>query len=167
MRFIFLPILLLLSLTTFAQRPDECYDDSDTLLIVGGSLINSSNFLFDRAKLLANDTVFVSTQTGTVYGIATAGNINISGSRATADLILHEPVYTEDGDLYPGIVRSNQAIIPSLQPNEPQYVSVIVYLNGNTTMSSMLASGSAVSLDGVINLQFSNGTEALVSWKYD
>ncbi len=61
MRFIFLQVLIFISLATFAQRPDDCYDDSDTLLIVGGSLINSNNFMFDRTKLLANDTLFVNT----------------------------------------------------------------------------------------------------------
>ncbi|MBO7496467.1 MAG: hypothetical protein J6T98_07925 [Salinivirgaceae bacterium] len=59
MRLLFLLVMVLLSLTAAAQRPEECYDDSDTLLIVGGSLINSSNYMIDRSKLLANDTVFV------------------------------------------------------------------------------------------------------------
>ena len=59
MRFLFLQALLLLSLATFAQRPDDCYDESDTLLIVGGKLINSGNYMIDRSKLLACDTVFV------------------------------------------------------------------------------------------------------------
>ena len=85
MRFLFIQALLLLSLATFAQRPDDCYDDSDTLLIVGGSLINSSNFMFDRAKLLACDTVFVNTagltvESFTVSAFALGQKLSVSNT---------------------------------------------------------------------------------------
>lgn len=42
-----------------AQHTERCYDDSDTLLIVGGKLIDNDHFMMDRNLLLKNDTVFV------------------------------------------------------------------------------------------------------------
>ena len=137
----------------------------------GGSKVSfslSGTLTADQAKKLIPQiyVVFFSTQTGTVYGVATADSVTVTGTKATADLILHEPTYTDDGILKPGVVRSNQAIIASMQPNEPQYVSVIVYLNGTTVDSSMVASGGTVSLDGWINLQFANGTYELTPMTY-
>ena len=59
MRFFILSALMLVSTIVAAQRTEHCYDDSDTLLIVGGALINSNNYMIDRTKLQKNDSVFV------------------------------------------------------------------------------------------------------------
>ena len=47
------------SMTLSAQNTERCYDESDTLLIVGGQLIDNDHFMIDRNLLLKNDTVFV------------------------------------------------------------------------------------------------------------
>jgi|GEM_PF-7005948 len=47
------------SMTLSAQNTERCYDESDTLLIVGGQLIDNDHFMIDRNLLLNNDTIFV------------------------------------------------------------------------------------------------------------
>lgn len=59
MRFYLLFPLVFCVLSAYAQK-DVQYDGSrDTLLVVGGSLIDNDKFLLDRKALLENDTVFV------------------------------------------------------------------------------------------------------------
>lgn len=57
---LFLSVLIIMtSMTLSAQNTERCYDESDTLLIVGGQLIDNDHFMIDRNLLLKNDTVFV------------------------------------------------------------------------------------------------------------
>ena len=49
----------MLSMTLQAQNSVRSYTESDTLLIVGGQLIDSDHFMIDRNALINNDTVFV------------------------------------------------------------------------------------------------------------
>lgn len=58
-RLILSAIIVMSSVALSAQTTDRCYDDSDTLLIVGGQLIDSDHFMIDRNLLLKNDTVLV------------------------------------------------------------------------------------------------------------
>ncbi|MBR5643366.1 MAG: hypothetical protein IKW77_04205 [Salinivirgaceae bacterium] len=58
-RLILSAIIVMSSVALSAQNTDRCYDESDTLLIVGGQLIDSDHFMIDRNLLLKNDTVFV------------------------------------------------------------------------------------------------------------
>lgn len=47
-----------MSFSLCAQN-NRIYTDNDTLLIVGGSLIDSEKFFLERNQLIGNDTVFV------------------------------------------------------------------------------------------------------------
>lgn len=58
MRNFFLAAFFLMSFSLCAQN-NRIYTDNDTLLIVGGSLIDSEKFFLERNQLIGNDTVFV------------------------------------------------------------------------------------------------------------
>lgn len=58
MRFPFFVAFFLLSLPLCAQN-SRVFTDNDTLLIVGGSLIDDEKFIINRNQLVENDTVFV------------------------------------------------------------------------------------------------------------
>ena len=59
MRKLIIAFLAVMPLALSAQRVERCYDDSDTLLVVGGQLVDNDHFMMDRNMLLKNDTIFV------------------------------------------------------------------------------------------------------------
>ena len=59
MRKLIIAFLAVMPLALSAQRVEHCYDDSDTLLVVGGQLVDNDHFMMDRNMLLKNDTIFV------------------------------------------------------------------------------------------------------------
>lgn len=104
MRFLLLPVLMMLTTVATAQRTERCYDDSDTLLIVGGALINNSNYMIDRTKLQKNDTVFVNISGLTVESfnvsaftlgkkIAIANTGNVFNDEVMEQLINNESIF--------------------------------------------------------------------------
>ena len=104
MRFLFLSVLMMLTTVATAQRTERCYDDSDTLLIVGGALINNSNYMIDRTKLQKNDTVFVNISGLTVESfnvsaftlgqkIAIANTGNVFNDEVMEQLINNESIF--------------------------------------------------------------------------
>lgn len=58
MRFSLFTVFFLLSLSLCAQT-NRVFTDNDTLLIVGGSLIDAEKITINRNQLVENDTVFV------------------------------------------------------------------------------------------------------------
>ena len=104
MRFLLLSVLMMLTTVATAQRTERCYDDSDTLLIVGGALINNSNYMIDRTKLQKNDTVFVNISGLTVESfnvsaftlgqkIAIANTGNVFNDEVMEQLINNESIF--------------------------------------------------------------------------
>ena len=104
MRFLLLSVLMMLTIVATAQRTERCYDDSDTLLIVGGALINNSNYMIDRTKLQKNDTVFVNISGLTVESfnviaftlgqkIAIANTGNVFNDEVMEQLINNESIF--------------------------------------------------------------------------
>lgn len=104
MRFLLLSVLMMLTTVATAQRTERCYDDSDTLLIVGGTLINNSNYMIDRTKLQKNDTVFVNISGLTVESfnvsaftlgqkIAIANTGNVFNDEVMEQLINNESIF--------------------------------------------------------------------------
>ena len=104
MRFLFLSVLMMLTTVATAQRTERCYDDSDTLLIVGGALINNSNYMINRTKLQKNDTVFVNISGLTVESfnvsaftlgqkIAIANTGNVFNDEVMEQLINNESIF--------------------------------------------------------------------------
>ena len=104
MRFLLLSVLMVLTTVAAAQRTERCYDDSDTLLIVGGALINNSNYMIDRTKLQKNDTVFVNISGLTVESfnvsaftlgqkIAIANTGNVFNDEVMEQLINNESIF--------------------------------------------------------------------------
>ena len=104
MRFLILSVLMMLTTVATAQRTERCYDDSDTLLIVGGALINNSNYMIDRTKLQKNDTVFVNISGLTVESfnvsaftlgqkIAIANTGNVFNDEVMEQLINNESIF--------------------------------------------------------------------------
>lgn len=59
MRLFFSIAIVMLSMALQAQNTERCYTESDTLLIVGGQLIDNDHFMIDRNLLLNNDTIIV------------------------------------------------------------------------------------------------------------
>lgn len=104
MRFLLLSVLMMFTTVAMAQRTERCYDDSDTLLIVGGVLINNSNYMIDRTKLQKNDTVFVNISGLTVESfnvsaftlgqkIAIANTGNVFNDEVMEQLINNESIF--------------------------------------------------------------------------
>lgn len=58
MRIFIIAVFFLIPLSLCAQN-DRIYTDDDTLVVVGGSIIDSEKFFLDRNRLIDNDTVFV------------------------------------------------------------------------------------------------------------
>ena len=101
MRFLFLSVLMFMATVAAAQRTERCYDDSDTLLIVGGQLINSDNYMIDRTRLQKCDSIAV----------------NISGLRVesfnvSAFTLGQKVAITNTGDVF------NDEVMASLINNE-------------------------------------------------
>lgn len=101
MRFLFLSVLMFMATVAAAQRTERCYDDSDTLLIVGGQLINSDNYMIDRTRLQKCDSIAV----------------NISGLRVesfnvSAFTLGQKVAITNSGDVF------NDEVMASLINNE-------------------------------------------------
>ena len=104
MRFLLLSVLMMFTTVAMAQRTERCYDDSDTLLSVGGVLINNSNYMIDRTKLQKNDTVFVNISGLTVESfnvsaftlgqkIAIANTGNVFNDEVMEQLINNESIF--------------------------------------------------------------------------
>ncbi len=59
MRKLLIVFLAVFPTVLFAQNIERYYDDSDTLLIVGGQIVDSDHFMMDRNLLIKNDTILV------------------------------------------------------------------------------------------------------------
>ena len=59
MRQLLIALFAILPMMLSAQRTERSYGDLDTLLIVGGQLIDNDHFMMDRGLLIKNDTIFV------------------------------------------------------------------------------------------------------------
>ncbi len=59
MRKLLIVFLAFFPTVLFAQNTERYYDDSDTLLIVGGQIVDSDHFMMDRNLLIKNDTILV------------------------------------------------------------------------------------------------------------
>ena len=59
MRKLLIVFLAVFPTVLFAQNTERYYDDSDTLLIVGGQIVDSDHFMMDRNLLIKNDTILV------------------------------------------------------------------------------------------------------------
>lgn len=109
--------------------------------------------------------LFVNTDNGQVYAVATCDDVQLSAGKASADLIIHNAEFSEDGILSAGTVRTDQKIV-TLTKDKVEYITAIVYLDGDRVQSGQFSSDTTASLYGSINLQFSTDAE-LTPMNYD
>ena len=110
--------------------------------------------------------VFMNTANGSVYKIAAPESTSIDTvlGTATATLQLYDPDFAEDGSLRLGTETTDNVLF-NMTKDTPYYITAVVYLNGDVVDNSMLSSSQVLSLDGMINLQFSSST-SLQGMKY-
>lgn len=104
--------------------------------------------------------VFMNTSTGQVYGIAVSDSLSLTqrddGEWEAKSFLQMYDAKVSNGKLELGSYRDDSCIINDMQPNEPYYITAIVYLNGDQVKSEEFSSVGNSSLAGMINLQFTN-----------
>ena len=101
----------------------------------------------------------MNTTSGSIYKIAAPESTSVDAvlGTATASLQLYDPDFAEDGSLRLGSEITDD-VICNMAKDTPYYITAVVYLNGDAVDNGMFSSSQVLSLDGMINLQFSSLT---------
>lgn len=161
-----------------ASRVSSEYDDPlnpNENLQGGGSVMTFEvygDMTTDQAERLVESiyVVLMNTDTGEIYAVATADQIDAAFGKVTANLVLHSLNVTQMSEAGDGVLQLGGAItknvIRRVVADEIYYITAIVFLNGDT-VSSADVSPRGISLIGSINLQFALDGVTLEAMRYD